>query len=137
MHVQGQFTVDNIGLVVIIAIAVMFVAPYLYMRVSAARAVGKPVPAIARINGKDIDTRQSIYLYFMSKNCSSCKKMTPAIEQLKIPGLAIVDINRSPELASEFHIYGTPTLMVVKHGHIKKVKLGKLRNNKIYQFFVD
>lgn len=126
---------DNIGLIVIISIAVIFISPYLYMRVSAARAVGKPVPAIVRIDGKDIDTRQPLYLYFMSNSCSMCKKMTPVIEKLKILSLSIVDINQSPELASDFHIYGTPTLMVVKQCHIEKVKLGKLSENKINQFF--
>jgi len=64
-----------------------------------------------------------------------CKKMTPVIEKLKILGLAMVDINQSPELARDFRVYGTPTLMVVKHGHIKKVKLGKLSENQINQFF--
>ena len=126
---------DNIVLIVIISIAVIFIAPYLYMRISAARAVGKPVPAIVQINGKDIDTMQPLYLYFMSNDCSMCKKMTPIINKLTISGLAMVDINQSPELASDFHVYGTPTLMVVKHGHIHKVKLGKLSENKINQFF--
>ena len=64
-----------------------------------------------------------------------CKKMTPVINKLTISGLATVDINQSPELASDFHVYGTPTLMVVEHGHIEKVKLGKLSENKINQFF--
>lgn len=64
-----------------------------------------------------------------------CKKMTPVIKKLKILGLEMVDINQSPELASDFHVYGTPTLMVVKQGHIKKVNLGKLSENKINHFF--
>jgi thioredoxin-like negative regulator of GroEL len=52
-------------------------------------------------------------------------------------GVVMVDINHSPELASDFHVYGTPTLMVVKHGVIEKVKLGKLSEKKINQFFDD
>ena len=47
----------------------------------------------------------------------------------------MADINQSPELASDFHVFGTPTLMVVKQRHIHKVKLGKLSENKINQFF--
>ena len=134
---MGPCPVNDIGLVVIIAIAVIFVAPYLYMRISAARAVGKPAPPMARINGKATDTRQPLNLYFMSKNCSTCKKMTPFIEQLMLNKTAVVmvDINHSPELASDFHVYGTPTLMVVKHGVIEKVNLGKLSEKKINQFF--
>ena len=66
-----------------------------------------------------------------------CKKMTPVIEQLMLNKTAVVmvDINHSPELASDFHVYGTTTLMVVTHGVIEKVKLGKLSEKKINQFF--
>ena len=127
---------DNIGLIVITALAVMFVAPYLYMKISAARAVGRSVP----VNNLKIATANSIdnpsYLYFMSQSCSSCKKMTPIIERLNqtMTGIVIIDVNQVPDLAHQFHVYGTPTLMVVKQGLIKKVKLGKLSERKIKQF---
>ena len=127
---------DNIGLIVITALAVIFVAPYLYMKVSAVRAVGKPVPVENLNVSTDKNIDKSCYVYFMSQTCSSCKKMTPIIKQLNLvnPGTVIIDINQTPELANDFHVYGTPTLMEIKQGLIKKVKLGNLSENKIKQF---
>ncbi len=134
--ITKQWTMDNIGLIVITALAVMFVTPYLYMKVSAARAVGKSVPVEILNISTDDNIDKPCYVYFMSQTCSSCKKMTPVIEQLNLvnPGTIIIDINQAPELANEFHIYGTPTLMEIKQGLIKKVKLGKLSENRIKQF---
>jgi len=127
---------DNIGLIVITALAVMFVTPYLYMKVSAARAVGKSVPIGTLKVAAGSNLNDPYYLYFMSQNCSSCKKMTPVIDQLNLvdPGIVIIDISQSPEQAHNFHVYGTPTLMVIKQGRINKVKLGNLKERKIKQF---
>jgi len=127
---------DNIGLVVITALAVMFVTPYLYMKVSAARAVGKSVPVDSLKGDADSNIGDLYYIYFMSQSCSSCKKMTPVINQLNLadPGIVIIDINQTPERAHDFHVYGTPTLMVIKQGRINKVKLGELKERKIKQF---
>ena len=127
---------DNIGLIVITALAVMFVTPYLYMKVSAARAVGKSVPIDSLKVAADSNIDDPCYIYFMSQSCSSCKKMTPVINQLNLvdPGIVIIDINQTPERAHDFHVYGTPTLMVIKQGRINKVKLGKLKERKIIQF---
>jgi len=127
---------DNIGLIVITALAVIFVTPYLYMKVSAARAVGKSVPVETLNVSADNNSDKPCYVYFMSHACSSCKKMTPIIEHLNSvkAGIVVIDINQMPELANAFHVCGTPTLMEIKQGLIKKVKLGKLSENKIKQF---
>jgi len=131
--------VDNIGLYVVITLAVIFVTPYLYMHISAMRAVGKSVPINDLFAENHTDPDKNVYAYFMSKNCSMCKPMTPAIEKLKSDNsnIAIIDINQDPKLAKEFHVYGTPTLMAVHGGFIKKVKLGKLSMKKLKQFVSD
>ena len=130
---------DNTGLFVVVTLAVIFVIPYLYMRISALRSVGKPVPALDQISAIESNTSQAVFLYFMSKNCSMCKSMSPVIEKLESdnPNIVTIDINQSPELAKNFHVYGTPTLMKIKDGFIKKVKLGKLSKRKIDQFIDD
>jgi thioredoxin 1 len=131
--------VDNIGLYVVITLAVIFVTPYLYMHISAMRAVGKSVPINDLLVENHADPDKNVYAYFMSKNCSMCKPMTPVIEKLKTDNsnIVIIDINQDPELAKEFHIYGTPTLMAIRDGFIKKVKLGKLSLKKLEQFIAD
>lgn len=130
---------DQIGFIVITAIAVILVTPYLYMRISATRAVGKSVPPLSLTNIIKTDANHQLLLYFMSENCSMCKQMTPVIEKLKQTqaGLHTIDINEFPQTARDYHVYGTPTLMVVEHGCIKNVKLGKLSEKSIYRFFTE
>ena len=130
---------DNIGLFVVTILAVIFVTPYLYMHISARRAVGQPVPINNHLSDSETNLDQTVYFYFMSKNCSMCKSMTPVIEKLKSDNsnIFIIDINQDPQLAKEFHVYGTPTLMAVHDGFIKKVKLGKLSPKRLEQFMAD
>lgn len=127
---------DNTGLVVVIILAVMFVAPYLYMHISARRAVGKSVPVTDLFADSQASPDKNVYAYFMSKNCSMCEPMTPIIEKLKSgnSNVVIIDIKLDPALAKKFHVYGTPTLMEIHAGLIKKVKLGKLNLKKIEMF---
>jgi len=65
--------------------------------------------------------------------------MTPHIVELQAsnPNIIAVDINQSAELAKDFHIYGTPTLMVVKDNVIQKIKLGGLSRKKIEMFLTN
>jgi thioredoxin 1 len=131
--------VDNIGLFVVVSLAVIFVTPYLYMHISARRAVGKSVPIDDLLAESHASHDKTVYFYFMSINCSMCRPMTPVIEKLKSDNsnIVIIDINQDPKLAKEFHVYGTPTLMAVHDGFIKKVKLGKLSLKKLEQFLAD
>lgn len=130
---------DKLGLIVVIAIAIIFVTPYLYMYFSAARSVGKPAPTLEQIVGNETNIDQPVYFYFMSMNCSMCKSMTPIIESLGSdnPNIIIIDISQYPETAKDFHVHGTPTLIAVKDGLISKVKLGKLGAKKIDHFIND
>jgi len=131
--------VDNIGLIVVFILAIMFVTPYAYMNISARRAVGKTVPVNDLFAESTAGPDKNVYAYFMSKNCSMCKSMTPIIEKLKSAnsGIVIIDINLDPALTKTFHVYGTPTLMSIHDGLIKKVKLGKLSLKNIEKFMSD
>jgi thioredoxin 1 len=131
--------VDNIGLFVVITLAVMFVTPYLYMHISAKLAVGKAVSVNDYLSDIETSPGQVVYFYFMSKNCSMCRPMTPVIEKLKSDkaNVVIIDINQDPQSAKSFHVYGTPTLMAVAGGLIVKVKLGELSTKKIEGFMSD
>ncbi len=130
---------DKLGLLVVIAVAIIFVIPYLYMYISAVRSVGKPAPSLEQVIGNETNTNKPIFFYFMSMNCSSCKSMTPIIESLgsENPNIITIDIAKFPQTAKDFHVYGTPTLISVKDGLINKVKLGKLGAKKIDQFIND
>jgi len=128
--------VDNIGLIVVTILAVMFVTPYLYMHISARRAVGKSVPVTELFTENHPDSENDVYAYFMSENCSMCGPMTPVIRKLKVENsnVVIIDINQEPALAKNFHVFGTPTLMTIHAGTVKKVKLGQLNQKNIEKF---
>lgn len=127
---------DNVGIIVISLFSAALILPYLYIHISAALSVGKSVPAFDQLLRKDTDTNEVVYFYFMSERCAMCKSMTPHIveAQASNQNLILVDINQSAELAKNFHIYGTPTLIAVKDRLIQKVKLGGLSRKKIRNF---
>jgi hypothetical protein len=59
--------VDNIGLFVVVSLAVIFVTPYLYMHISARRAVGKSVPIDDLLAESHASHDKTVYFYFMSR----------------------------------------------------------------------
>ena len=130
---------DNIALIVITILAVIFVIPFLYMQISAVRSVGTSVPVEKLPAAVNTILDRAVYCYFMSASCSMCKSMTPVIENLQSdnPNIVIIDINKNPSLAKDFHVFGTPTIMAIQNGFIKKVKLGKLSVKKLEQFITD
>ncbi len=130
---------DNIGLIIISLLSAVLILPYLYIHISAVLSVGKSVPGFDHLLRKGTDKGETVYFYFMSERCSMCRSMTPHIVDLQTsyPNIIIVDIKKSADLAKDFHVYGTPTLMVVKDNVIQKVKLGGLRRKKIESFITD
>jgi thioredoxin-like negative regulator of GroEL len=130
---------DNVGIIVISLFSAALILPYLYIRISAALSVGKSVPDFNQLLRKNTDTNEIVYFYFMSERCAMCKSMTPHIveAQASNPNVILIDINQSAELAKNFHIYGTPTLIAVKDRLIQKVKLGGLSRKKINAFMTD
>ena len=49
---------DKLGLLVVIAVAIIFVIPYLYMYISAVRSVGKPAPSLEQVIGNETNTNK-------------------------------------------------------------------------------
>lgn len=129
-----QFVKDDSSLVIIVIVVIVLVVPYLYIKISTILAVGKSVPQADPAAATD--NNASTYYYFMSEHCSMCKVMTPMIAALQSQNRHIItiDINQSPELRKSYHVYGTPTLMEVRHGKITKIKLGKLDRKKLEAF---
>ena len=129
-----QIAVDDFSLLVVIAMVIALIAPYLYIRLSTALAVGKTVPLQNQLT--ETADHESTFYYFMSEHCSTCKTMTPLVSELQsmYPNIISIDINKAPELTKSFHVHGTPTLMAVKRGKITKIKLGGMNRKKILQF---
>jgi len=129
-----QLVKDDFSLVIIVIVVIVLAAPYLYIKISTILAVGKSVPQPEPAAATD--NNASTYYYFMSEHCSMCKVMTPQVAALQSqnPHIIIIDINQSPELRKNFHVYGTPTLMEVRKGKIIKTKLGRLDSKKLEAF---
>lgn len=127
---------DHPAFYIVLLLGLIFIAPMLYMRLSTLTAIGKAAPDISELVNGQLDESQTIFIYFMSDNCSMCRAMTPDIESLQQQNgnLYTVNINQSPELARGFHVLGTPTLVAVENRKIKKMKLGRLRRHKIEMF---
>ncbi len=127
---------DSIGIIVISLLSAVLILPYLYIHISAVLSVGKSVPAFDQLLRKGTDTGEAIIFYFMSVRCSKCRSLTPHIAELQAsnPNIIIVDIKKAANLAKDFHVYGTPTLMVVKDNVIQKVKLGGFSRRKTEMF---
>lgn len=94
----------------------------------ARKAQGKAAPDTSLIDGEAAPYPRRVY-YFHARHCAPCKAMTPVIDKLSQdhPNLVKVDIGQHLELARRFGVSATPTFMVVEDGHIRKVKLGGMR----------
>ena len=128
---------DKLEIVIIAAIALVLLLPYLLMRISAYRSVGRQAPPLGEQFIAGADAERPLYLYFMSERCSMCRVMTPRVEQLGRDDANVITINITdyPELATGFGVQGTPTLMVVSDGKVQRVKLGALSEGKLAHFF--
>ena len=97
----------------------------LYGRLSAGKAVGRPVKSLLKeIPGLEHADPCLIYCY--SPGCPPCRSMTPHIDKLagETGKVFKLDVSSHMELAREIGIRATPTTLVVSGGQIRKVIIG-------------
>lgn len=109
-----------IGMLVVGLILLMLVWQWRILRAARSRE-GQDVPAAAGAVGDG----KALY-YFHSESCGACRGMTPMVADLaqRFPNVHSVDVQASPELASQFQVRATPTTVLVDKGRIERVLLG-------------
>jgi thioredoxin 1 len=83
-----------------------------------------------------LDKNGVILVDFGATWCPPCKMLKPILEELHEEGFSIsyVDIDDSPDLASQYAVTAVPTMIFFKNGEEKKRMLGMEPKNKIKKF---
>lgn len=78
-------------------------------------------------------------LYFTQSECAPCRQMAPMIDHLIGQGFPIqkVDVARNPELARQWQITATPTLVSVKEGQTIDQHSGIATAHQVSKMLID
>lgn len=90
------------------------------------RMEDRPAPDIRSLFGEEAARHDRLLVYFFGERCRACENVTPVVDQLakRHRNVVKVDAGIRPEIAHEFAILGTPTLVLVDQDRIAKVLVG-------------
>ena len=85
-----------------------------------------------------INNEKPVLVDFSAEWCGPCKMMAPILSELKKmmgDNLTIlkIDVDKNPEVASQFQVQGVPTLIVFKKGAVQWRQSGVVQAKELQQ----
>jgi len=76
-----------------------------------------------------MESQQPVLVDFYSPHCPPCHRLAPIVDKLAedYAGRAVVvkvDVQKLPQIAQQFGVYGTPTVIILKNGQEVKRSVG-------------
>ena len=97
-----------------------------YLYIATRSSEGRSTTALASLFPALSSQTGRALVYCFSPDCRPCRPMSREVDRLAAEGAPLfkLDINAHPELAREFGIRATPTLIVVEDGVVRRMVLG-------------
>lgn len=110
----------------VVGLAVTWLVYAAYMYLATRSSEGRSTQALERLFPGITGLPGVSLVYCFSKHCRPCRPMSREIDRLMEQGAPVykLDILDHPELAREYGIRATPTLIVVEHGTVSRMLLG-------------
>jgi thioredoxin 1 len=123
------------GAIIFLTIIGLFLFWNFSLRLRGRKQKGKQAPLVKGRLGKAIARKEKVVAYFYTPTCRACRtqeRYLPEIQK-KFPNIIRIDASKQLEIAREFGVMGTPTIVVIDEGIIKDYFVGITPPHKILQ----
>lgn len=117
---------NTIVLVLVTLFIVITLGLQWWPMIKARRMRGQPAPTLDAVLDDDQQGLKRYLLYFWAPSCGMCRTMTPVINRLAEAHREVVAVDASAhlDLTRACGVMGTPALVLIEDGRIKRMQLG-------------